>query len=193
MIALRALALGALMMTATGAAPGATGSPPNQNRLPACVNDARGAISLAGYLRIAHQAGGLGSIVQFFPKSDETDYYLDGIKQQLSGRPVVLSQEQRDDPKYLTYLSQRMQSLPQLLGSAKFALADESGKFACSGFLPGDYVLLGTVTALQPAADNGRAGAQTQTYWRADVAIPPPNRRRAYIISGFRFLGQVTR
>jgi hypothetical protein len=178
--------LAAFAISTVGAASAANTMGPNTAvapaiALPTCINDARGYAALQGYLRLKQQSQPVQSIVQIFPQSEATDYYMDGLERRLSGRPAVTGAEQPRNPDVMSRTVRLMQSLTSLLSLSKYAFVAASGSFNCSGFLPGQYVLLGTVTASAVAGTS---------YWRADVAIPAPNRRRIYVVPTFRLLGQ---
>lgn len=152
---------------------------------PPCTNDATGKISLQGSLRGVGKSAQVASVMQFFASSEETDYYVGGLESQLAGRSPAVNTQQGSSSQVITDTLRHMQGLPVLLGSAKSSVISANGAFSCAGFLPGNYVLLGTLTS-----EPDQRGYRVHSYWRADVTIPSPNSRRVYNISGFRYIGQ---
>jgi hypothetical protein len=145
---------------------------------PACINDPRGLASLQGEFQQKQQPAPRLTIVRVFPESDVTEFYMQGIEQQLSGHPGSSATAQTNSSNDIAKIVQQMQSIATLLSSAKSAVVDTDGRFSCSGFLPGHYVFLATPMTGQ------------HSYWRSDAEIPGPNRRRAYVLPSFRYLGQ---
>jgi hypothetical protein len=194
MSALSTFAVLAFVLSNLGAASAATNpGPANQypsgapgGRQPVCINDPRGSASLRGYLHIDPQSAQHGSIVRLFADSGLADSYVNEIEQQLSGRPPTAVTARAQNSDAMTTSLTRMQAVAALIQSSKSVIVGTDGKFDCSGFLPGRYILLAAVVGMQGTTQ--RPGL-TQSYWRADVNIPSPNRPRTYVVSTFRLLG----
>jgi hypothetical protein len=178
-----------LALTRTAGAASAPANPDVQTAR-SCVADETAPITFYGSVPASGLIASAPSVVQIFPESTVTTFYLSLIEQNARGRGGELPPEAASDPQFVQHQVDLIGQVSTLMRVAKFAPLLHTGQFVCRGFTPGSYAFLATVHAIGHSANSSLPSLETYFY-RADVTVPATRKGHLVVtVPAFHLLGQ---